>query len=98
MRSWHTVLADMDSACSLEGGCVDGYSCAIENEAHQKAMVADSLRNFVPLRADSPSQLLRLVQGEVNGKTITMVLFRRRGSPIPHPDAWIVRYAADTVH
>ncbi|KAK1837925.1 hypothetical protein CCHR01_19449 [Colletotrichum chrysophilum] len=92
MRSWHTVLADMDSACSLEGGCVDGYSCAIENEAYRQAMLADSLRNFLPLRADSPNQLLRLVQGEVNGRTITMVLFRRRGSPIPHPDAWIVRY------
>ncbi|KAL3305217.1 hypothetical protein RB213_004003 [Colletotrichum asianum] len=38
MRSWHTVLADMDSACSLEGGCVDGYSCAIENETYREAI------------------------------------------------------------
>ncbi|KAK2002934.1 hypothetical protein LX36DRAFT_687878 [Colletotrichum falcatum] len=79
---WHPGLASLDEHRCFPGTSVVSHSIAVEATKREKWKAEGRDRGLLPLRADSPRNLVRQTEELIGGMSVMSITYRRPGSRI----------------
>ncbi|EFQ27820.1 uncharacterized protein GLRG_02964 [Colletotrichum graminicola M1.001] len=83
VREWHPELGSLNKHECIPGTSIVSHNIAFEAAARQQWRSDGRDRGLLPLRADSPRNLVRQTEEVINGISVMSITYRRPGSRIP---------------